>query len=74
MRIAEKGEPKMTYVTQYSSFEFLVMPFGLTNAPATFCNLINNIFYDYIDKFVIVYLDDIVVYSESLVDHICHVR
>jgi hypothetical protein len=74
VRIAEGDEPKTTCVTRYGSFEFLVMPFGLTNAPATFCNLMNNVFHDYIDKFVVVYLDDIVVYSESFDDHLCHLR
>jgi hypothetical protein len=74
VRIAEGDEPKATCVTWYGSFEFLVMPFGLTNALATFYNLMNDVFYDYIDKFVVVYLDDIVVYIESLVDHICHLR
>ena len=73
VRIAEMDEPKTTSVTRYSSFEFLVMPFGLTNALVTFCNLMNDVFYDYIDRFV-VYLDDIVVYSESLVDHLYHLR
>ncbi|XP_059437724.1 uncharacterized protein LOC132170646 [Corylus avellana] len=74
VRIAEGDEPKTTCVTRYGSFEFLVMPFGLTNAPATFCNLMNDVFYDYIDKFVVVYLDDIVVYSESFVNHLSHLR
>jgi hypothetical protein len=74
VHIAEGDEPKMTCVTRYGSFEFLVMPFTLTNAPTTFCNFMNNVFYDYIDRFVVVYLDDIVVYSESLVDHLCHLR
>lgn len=74
VRIAEGDEPKTACVTRYGSYEFLVMPFGLTNAPATFCNLMNNVFYDYIDRFVVVYLDDIVVYSESLKDHLKHLR
>jgi hypothetical protein len=74
VHIVEEDEPKTTCVTQYGSFEFLVMPFGLTNAPATFCNLMNDVFYDYINRFVVVYLDDILVYSESLVDRICHLR
>jgi hypothetical protein len=56
-------EPKATCVTWYGSFEFMVMPFRLTNAPVTFCNLMKDVFHDYIDKFVVVYLDDIVVYS-----------
>ena len=46
------------------------MPFSLTNAPATFCGLMNDVLYDFLDKFVIVYLDDIIVYSKSLKDHI----
>jgi hypothetical protein len=74
VRIAEGDEPKTTCVTRYGSFEFLVMLFSLTNAPATFCNLMNDVFYDYIDRFVVVYLDDIVMYSESLEDHLCHLR
>ena len=74
VRIAEGDEPKTTCVTQYGSFEFLVMPKGITNALATFYNLMNDIFYDYIDRFIVAYLDDIVVYSESFVDHLCHLR
>lgn len=74
VRIAEGDEEKTTCVTRYGSYEFLVMPFGLTNAPATFCTLMNKIFHPYMDKFVVVYLDDIVVYSESLQDHVQHLR
>lgn len=50
------------------------MPFGLTNAPATFCHLMNDVFHDYLDDFVVVYLDDVVVYNRSLEDHICHLK
>jgi len=75
VRIAEGDEPKTTCVTRYGAFEFLVMPFfGLTNAPATFCTLMNQIFNEYLDKFVVVYLDDIVVYSRSLDEHASHLR
>ncbi|XP_015084310.1 uncharacterized protein LOC107027747 [Solanum pennellii] len=72
VRIAEGDEPKTTCVTRYGSYEFLVMPFGLTNAPATFCNLMNNVLFDYLDDFVVVYLDDIVIYSRTLEEHVNH--
>ncbi|XP_022872717.1 uncharacterized protein LOC111391700 [Olea europaea var. sylvestris] len=74
VRIAEGDEPKTTCITRYGSFEWLVMPFGLTNAPATFCTLMNRIFQPYLDKFVVVYLDDIVIYSDNLEDHAKHLR
>ncbi|KAL0393056.1 UNVERIFIED_CONTAM: RNA-directed DNA polymerase [Sesamum radiatum] len=71
---ARGDEPKTMCVTRYGYFEFLVMQFGLTNAPATFCNLINDVLYEYLDWFVVVYLDDIVIYSESLNKHVKHLR
>ncbi|RVW50369.1 RNA-directed DNA polymerase-like [Vitis vinifera] len=74
VRIAEGDEPKTTCVTRYGSYEFLVMPFGLTNAPATFYTLMNKIFHPYLDKFVVVYLDDIVIYSNTLKEHEEHLR
>ena len=74
VRIAPEDVPKTTMVTRYGSYEFLVMPFGLTNAPATFCNLMSDVFRDILDKFVVVYLDDIVVYSESMEEHWGHLR
>ena len=74
VRIAEGDEPKTACVTRYGSYEFLVMPFGLTNAPATFCTLMNKVLHPFLDRFVVVYLDDIVVYSESLEEHIEHLR
>ncbi|KAJ7951825.1 Retrotransposon protein, putative, Ty3-gypsy subclass [Quillaja saponaria] len=74
VRIAERDEPKTTCVTRYGAFEFLVMPFGLTNAPATFCTLMNQVFRGYLDKFVVVYLDDIVIYSSTLEDHKQHLQ
>ena len=66
MWITIRDEGKTTCVTQYGSYEFLVMPFGLTNAPTTFCNLMNHVLFDYLDAFVVVYLDDIVVYNQTL--------
>ncbi|XP_019252900.1 PREDICTED: uncharacterized protein LOC109231715 [Nicotiana attenuata] len=74
LRIAERDEHKMTCVTRYGLYDFLVMPSGLTNAPATFCTLMNQIFREYIDEFVVVYLDDIVIYSKTLEEHLEHLR
>lgn len=74
VRIAEGDEAKTTCVTRYGAFEFLVMPFSLTNALATFCTLMNKLFHPYLDKFVVVYLDDIVVYSDTLEEHVNHLR
>ena len=74
MRIANEDVVKTTCVTYYGAFEFLVMPFGLTNAPTTFCTLINQVFHDFLDKFVVVYLDDIVVYSSLLEKYVAHLK
>lgn len=64
----------MIMVTRYDSYEFLIMPFDLTNTSATFCRLMNDILYDFHYKIVIAYLDDIVVYSESLGDNVVYLR
>lgn len=74
VRITEGDEPTTTCVTRYGSFEFLVMPFGLTNAPTTFCTLMNQLFHPYLDHFVVIYLDDIVVYSTTMEEHLKHHR
>ena len=74
MRVAEGGEAKTTCVTRYGSFEFLVMPFRLTNALTTFCNLMNDVIFDFLDSFVVVYLDDIVTYNPTLEDHLVHLQ
>ena len=74
VRIAEGDISKTAFVTRYGQFEFLVMPFGLTSAPATFVTIMNNIFKHYTDKFVVIYLDDILIYSKTKEEHIQHVR
>ncbi len=72
--IAERDEEKIVCRTRYGSYEFLVMPFGLTNAPATFCTFMNDIFREWLDDFVVIYIDDILIYSGSLEEHAEHLR
>ena len=74
MRIAEGDEVKTTCVTKSGAFEFLVMRFSLTNALVIFCTLMNQLFKEYFDKFLVVYLDDIVAYSQTLEEHVEHLR
>jgi hypothetical protein len=74
VRIREGDEWKTAFHTCYGSFEYLVMPFGLTNAPATFQRFMNDIFADMVDLFVVVYLDDILIFSDNIDEHRDHVR
>ena len=74
VRIAPGHEWKTTFRTRYGSFEYWVMPFGLTNAPATFQHFMNDLFQDVADEFVVVYLDDILIYSKDPEKHPEHVR
>ena len=74
MRIRGQDVPKIAFRTCYGHFEFLVLPFGLTNAPALFMDLMNRVFQPYLDKFVVVFIDDILVYSKSYEEHEQHLR
>ncbi len=74
IRITEGDKGKTACRARYGSYEFSVMPFGLTNAPTTFCTLMNDIFREWLDDFVIVYIDDILIYSGSLEEHEEHLR
>ena len=74
IRIVPEDVPKTAFRTRYGHFEFLVLPFGLTNAPATFMHLMHQTFRAQLDEFVIVFLDDILIYSKTLPEHERHVR
>lgn len=74
LHIREKDISKTAFRTRYGHSKFLVMPFGLTNAPAVFMDMMNRVFKSYLDKFVIVFIDDILVNSKTYEDHELHLR
>jgi hypothetical protein len=74
MKIRPSDIPKTTFSTRYGLYEFTFMSFGLTNAPAYFMNLMNKVFMEYLDRFVVVFIDDILIYSKSESDHEEHLR
>jgi hypothetical protein len=74
MKIRPSDIPKMAFSTQYGLYEFTVMSFGLTNAPTYFMNLMNKVFMEYLDRFIMVFIDDILIYSKSDSDHEEHLR
>jgi hypothetical protein len=74
MKIRPYDIPKMAFSTRYGLYEFTIMSFGLTNAPAYFMNLMNTVFTEYLDRFIVVFIDDILIYSKSDSDHEEHLR
>ena len=74
VRIKDEDVHKTAFRTIYGHFEFRVLPFGLTNAPATFMRLMNDVFRTYLDQFVIIYLDDILVFSRTKEEHASHLK
>jgi hypothetical protein len=74
LKIRESDIPKMVFISRYGLYEYTVMSFGLTNALAYFLYLMNKVFMEYLDKFVVVFIDDILVYSKDEEEHAEHLR
>jgi hypothetical protein len=74
MKIRPKDIPKTAFVTRYGQYEFTVVPFRLTNALAYFMNMMNKVFMDELDKFIVVFIDDILIYSATTEEHEQHLR
>jgi hypothetical protein len=74
LKVQECDISKIAFVSRYDLYEFTVMPFGLTNASAYFMYMMNKVFMEYLDKFVVVFIDDILVYSRSEEEHEWHIR
>ena len=74
MRVAEEDVPKTAFRTRYGLYEFLVLPFGLTNAPAAFMTMMNRVLAPYLDQFVVVFIDDILIFSKTEDEHLQHLE
>ena len=69
IKVKDEDVQKTAFRTRYGHYEYSVMPFGVTNAPGVFMEYMNRIFHEYLDRFVVVFIDDILVYSKSVADH-----
>ena len=74
MKIRENDITKTAFTTRYGLYEYTVMSFGLTNAPSYFMSMMNKVFMEFLDKFVVVFIDDILVYSKNEEEHKEHLR
>jgi len=74
LKIHPADIPKTAFTCKYGLYEYMVISFGLTNAPAFFMHLMNKVFMDYLDHFVVIFIDDILIYSKSEADHEVHLR
>ena len=74
MKIKTEDIPKTAFVTRYGQYEFIIVSFGLTSAPAYFMNMMNKVFMEELDKFVVVFMDDILVYLATTEEHEQHLR
>ena len=74
LRVREANIPKKAFRTQYGNFEFIVMPFGLSNAPVAFMDLMHRVFQPYLDRFIVVFINDILIYSKSREEYEGHLR
>jgi hypothetical protein len=74
VRVKEENIPKIAFRTRYGHYEFLVMSFGLTNAPAVVMGTMNRVFHDYLDQFIVVFIDDILIYSSKLGEYKEHLQ
>ena len=73
-KVKDVDVPKTTFKTRYGHYEFLVMPFGLTNVPAAFMDMMNSLFRPYLDQFIVVFIDDILVYFRDEQEHEQHLK
>jgi hypothetical protein len=74
VRVKEEDSPKIAFRTHYGHYAFLVMSFGLTNAPTIFMDTLNKVFHEYLDQFIVFFIDDILIYSRTSEEHKEHLQ